>query len=122
MEQAAALAELLEAVRSCMPELSIGMFSGYGVRELERTQALWGRVKATLDFGVFGRFNHHQPADQPLIASRNQRLILFCGGHTLADFEPPMVEFTIDDCGFTQITGFPLRGDIAGSISINNIQ
>jgi len=122
MEQAAALAELLEAVRSCMPVLSIGMFSGYTERELERTQALWGRVKATLDFGVFGRFSYRQPADDPLIASRNQRLTVFSGRHTLADFEPPMVEVTIDDRGFTQITGFPLRGDIAASISINNIQ
>lgn len=123
MEQAAAVAELLGMLHNHSPNLSIGLFSGYSERELDQgkflilpargaaeKRDLWKRVRSHLDFAVLGRYNRYQPAFDPLITSRNQKLQLFSTRYTTADFEPQTVEITIDGSGLTQITGFPVLG------------
>ena len=121
MEQAAALAAFLEAMHGSVPDLSIGLFSGYSETELLQGRfhadssfsgtecaALWQRVRGHLDFGVLGRYNQRQPSRQPLVTSRNQKLVLFSDRYTEDDFSPQCVEITIGADGLTQVTGFPV--------------
>ena len=121
MEQAAELSALLEAVRSGLPSLSIGLFSGYAESELVQGQFradsslsrvqrgdLWQRIRGHLDFAVLGRYNRLQPSDRPLATSRNQQLLLLSDRHPEGDFTAQSVEITIGAEGMTQITGFPV--------------
>lgn len=121
MEQAGALLALLQALRLRVPELSIGVFSGYTETELARGaflsrdahppshQAdLWRAIRHHLDFAALGRFNGHRPSNQPLVSSQNQALLLLSSRYSASDFSPLSVEFTIDSQGITQITGFPI--------------
>lgn len=121
LEQANALLALLQALRIRVPEISIGVFSGYTESELARGaflsrdghlpshQAdLWRAICQYLDFAVLGRFNRHRPSHQPLVSSQNQALLLLTDRHSSSDFSPLSVEFTIDSQGTTQITGFPI--------------
>src|SRR5713226_3361103 len=70
LEQAPGLAEFLENVHRLLPDLSIGLFSGYSETELNRgrylcfpstvveeKQQLWWRIRSCLDFAVCGRYN-----------------------------------------------------------------
>lgn len=126
MEQALAILDLVEQVRTAAPQLSIGLFSGYSERELNEghflyftdesaigRHALWSQISSHLDFAVLGRYNRHQPTSNPLITSRNQRLKLLSRRYTVADFAPQTVEVTIDGSGLTQITGFPALGSLS---------
>ncbi len=121
MEQARALLALLQALRLLLPEISIGLFSGYTERELASgaflsrdanppsSQAdLWRAIRQHLDFAVLGRFNGNRPSQQPLVSSQNQALLLLSDRHSYSDFSPLSVEFTINSQGITQITGFPI--------------
>ena len=125
LEQAPGLVQLLELVRVQLPDFSIGLFSGYSETELDlgnylcfppasRTlkRRLWQRIRRTLDFAVLGRYNRLAPSSDPLITSRNQRLRLYSGRYSPADFGTQQVEVTIDGNGFTQITGFPVIGSV----------
>jgi hypothetical protein len=127
MEQAIGVADLVETLHAVRPSLSIGLFSGYSEHELEQGRfrcelecefsdkcALWERVRSQLDFAVLGRYNRQQPAADPLITSRNQRLRFYSNRYTLADFAPQSVEVTIDASGLTQSTGFPVLGSLFG--------
>ena len=73
MEQAGALLAYLQALRLRVPEISIGMFSGYTERELvigaflsrdanppSHQANLWRAIRFHLDFAVLGRFNGHE--------------------------------------------------------------
>lgn len=121
MEQAAELFTFLEGVRSGLPSLSIGLFSGYAERELVLGQfrvdsslshaqrgELWQRIRRHLDFAVLGRYNRQQPFDRPLVTSRNQQLLLLSDRHPEGDFTAQSVEITIGAEGMTQVTGFPV--------------
>ena len=121
MQQAGAVLALLQALRLRVPEISIGVFSGYTAAELARGaflsrdadpashQAnLWRAIRLHLDFAVLGRFNGHRPSNQPLVSSQNQALLLLSDRHSSSDFSPLSVEITIDTLGITQITGFPI--------------
>ena len=121
MEQAAEISTFLEAVRSGLPPLSIGLFSGYAEGELVQGQFradsslsraqrgdLWQRIRRHLDFAVLGRYNRLQPSDRPLATSRNQQLLLLSDRHPEGDFTAQSVEITIGAEGMTQITGFPV--------------
>jgi anaerobic ribonucleoside-triphosphate reductase activating protein len=125
LEQAPGLVQLVEGVRDQFPDLSIGLFSGYSETELDRgnylcfpsavtveKRELWRRIRQTLDFAVLGRYNALAPSRDPLITSRNQRLRLYSSRYSPADFQPQLVELTIDGHGLTQITGFPVRGSV----------
>ncbi len=117
LQQAQAIAELLATVRTAFPRLSIGMFCGYSEQELDSgkhiplaTFAWWPFIRARLDFAVLGRFNRLQPANLPLVTSRNQKLVLLSDRYSLSDFEPQAIEVNIDADGLHTITGFPVRG------------
>jgi len=123
MQQADDLAALLEGLRSALPTLSIGMFTGYSEEELEtgryftrhgveRDQrvALWRSIRGHLDFAVMGRYDRLQPSDAPMRTSANQVLRLFSARHTELDFSVQTVEITIAADGLTRTTGFPTLG------------
>jgi anaerobic ribonucleoside-triphosphate reductase activating protein len=121
MEQASALLAFLQVLRLRVPEISIGMFSGYTEKELasgaflsrdsnppSHQANLWRAIRLHLDFAVLGRFNGHRSSNQPLVSSHNQALLLLSDRHSSNDFSPLSVEFNIDSQGITQITGFPI--------------
>jgi anaerobic ribonucleoside-triphosphate reductase activating protein len=124
MEQASALALVLEVLHHTVPVLSIGLFSGYSEAELdrglyrglpdsaERKRDLWRRIQRQLDFAVLGRYDDRKPSSDPLVTSTNQVLRLYSDHYSLADFQPQSVEVSIDATGLTQITGFPVRGPL----------
>lgn len=115
--------ELIKGLRRGMPDLSIGMFSGYSEQELQagsywtresldratRTHR-WEALRGLLDFAVLGRFNHRLPLLDPLRTSRNQQLHLYSTRYSEADFEAPQVEVMIEPHGLVEITGFPVSG------------
>lgn len=123
MQQAHELAELLRKLRTAAPEISIGMFSGYSLAELARGRfwtrgggdrneriGLWRSIRSCADFGAMGRYNRRQPSTDPLRTSKNQKLHLFTGRHSEAEFSEQAVEITISADGLTHITGFPTLG------------
>ena len=126
MQQADDLAEVLQGLRSALPTLSLGMFTGYSEKELEtgryftrhgvdrdRRQALWRSIRGQLDFAVMGRFNRLQPSDAPMRTSANQVLRLFRGRYSESAFGEQTVEITIAANGLTRTTGFPTLGNPA---------
>jgi anaerobic ribonucleoside-triphosphate reductase activating protein len=126
LEQAPGLVQLVELVRRQFPDLSSGLFSGYSETELNRgvyvcfpaasaaeKRELWQRIRRTLDFAVLGRYNALAPSNDPLVTSKNQRLQLYSSRYSPADFDPQLVEVTIDGYGLVQVTGFPVSGAVA---------
>ena len=126
MQQAEDLDMLLQGLRSTLPTLSIGMFTGYSEEEIEsgrfftrqgvdedQRRALWRSVRSQLDFAVMGRYERLQPSDAPMRTSANQALRLFSDRHTQMDFNVQTVEITIAADGLTQTTGFPTLGNPA---------
>jgi len=126
MQQADDLAALLQGLRSALPTLSFGMFTGYSEEELEtgdfftrrgvdfdRRRALWRSIRSQLDFAVMGRYNRLQPSHQPMRTSANQVLRLFSARHSEMDFGAQIVEITIAADGRSRITGFPTLGNPA---------
>jgi anaerobic ribonucleoside-triphosphate reductase activating protein len=124
MQQAGTLLAVAQMLRTRIPGLSFGMFSGYTEHELDEgrysvrgrkleTQekcSLWQAIRAGLDFAVLGRFNHRLPSAAPLRSSRNQVLRLFSDRYTGADFAEQLTEVHINETGTTEVTGFPIRG------------
>ena len=127
LHQAAQLANLMLWLKTLKPDISLGMFTGYALREVQKgayyhpydvsrsklgqwnraiNAGFWTRIAGFLDFAVMGRYNQDQPCDLPLRSRRNQTLELFSGRYTEADFEPQAVEFDVSP-DFIQITGFP---------------
>lgn len=124
-QQAADLLELCAYLKSQRPDLSIGLFSGYTLAELETgrwtftrgasgewlagSPDLFAAVKQHLDFGVFGRFNRHlSGSDKPLCGSRNQSVVFFTGRYSERDIEQQSCEINIAANGeLVTITGFP---------------
>jgi anaerobic ribonucleoside-triphosphate reductase activating protein len=126
LEQAEDLARLLRGLRSALPMLSVGMFTGYAESELEtgryftrhgvdadRRRALWRSIRGQLDFAVMDRYNRLQPSHAPMRSSANQVLRLFSARHTEVDFGAQTVEITIAADGLTRTTGFPTLGNPA---------
>ena len=126
MQQAEDLDILLQSLRSALPRLSVGMFTGYSEEELEtgryftrrgvdheRRRALWRSIRSHLDFAVMGRYDRLQPSDAPMRTSANQALRLFSDRHTEMDFSVQAVEITIGADGLTRTTGFPTLGSPA---------
>ena len=120
------IADFMQVIR---PGFSIGLFTGYTLRELETgrfqtldtsgaqfelgSPELWEAIKGRIDFAVMGRFNASLVTiGKAMCGSSNQGIELFSNRYTLADFRPQEIEVTIGDCdgntGVT-ITGFPGR-------------
>jgi len=124
-QQAADLRQLCEYIKLRRPDISIGVFSGYTLRELVQGQwrwrssdsgawvkgdiALFEQIRHFLDFGVFGRFRQTMACnDKPLCGSRNQEVVFFSDHYSPSDLEPQGYEVTISgDGGSAIITGFP---------------
>lgn len=129
IQQAPSIAYLLSLIRAGRPDLSIGMYSGYSIKELEQgkfvwwdpdsdtfidgDKALWKRIRNNLDFIVAGRFNKLlRVYDKPMCSSSNQTLELFSSFYKLSDFELPSIEITISpDGSLINVTGFPTQPD-----------
>jgi anaerobic ribonucleoside-triphosphate reductase activating protein len=123
MQQAEDLAQLVQGLRSALPTLSFGMFTGYSEKELEtgeyftrrgvdqdRRRALWRSIRDQLDFAVMGRYNRLQPSHAPMRTSANQALRLFSSRYSESEFGEQTVEITIAADGLTRTTGFPTLG------------
>lgn len=121
MQHYSDLLRLCKFIREVRPDLSIGMFTGYSIRELalgrwqyfngsefQRGSILrWSAVRNLIDFAVCGRYNKAQATNKmPLCGSANQRLICFTDRYKVEDFAEQTAEVTISD-GLVQITGFP---------------
>src|ERR1700693_2754975 len=124
MQQAEDLAKLAEGLRSALPTLSFGMFTGYSEKELEtgryftrhgadqhRRRTLWRSIRDQLDFAVMGRYNRLQPSHAPMRTSANQVLRLFSSRYSESEFGERTVEITIAADGLTRTTGFPTLGN-----------
>lgn len=122
MQQALSLFILLKNTRDYMPELSLGLFTGYTELELRngsywtheesdqgKRRIWWEDICGLLDFAVMGRYDHNQPGADALCTSRNQRLLLFSDRYQPSDFGPQLVEVTIGERGGV-VTGFPVLG------------
>jgi anaerobic ribonucleoside-triphosphate reductase activating protein len=109
MQQADELAPLIQDLRTALPALSLGMFTGYSEKELEsgryftrhgvdqdRRRAFWRSIRGQLDFAVMGRYNRLQPSDAPM-----------------RDFGAQTVEIIIAADGLARTTGFPTLGNPA---------
>lgn len=123
-QDAISLKLLLREVKARRPDWSIGLFTGYTHRELadgnfrpmpdgdgykEFNKELWLEIRENLDFAIMGRFDRTRPTGPgALVSSENQRVELFSMRYSLSDFSPLQVEFSIDDTGLTQLTGFPV--------------
>lgn len=117
------LLTLCRVLRRYRPELSIGIFTGYTLRELERgsfehrlgsrmlpsaPESFWETLKPLLDFAVCGRFNAAQTSTAlPLCGSANQTLELLSARYTRESFSQQTIEVRINENGLVQITGFP---------------
>lgn len=122
MQHYPALEHLTRRIRT-ETHLSIGMFTGYTVRELESgrwqyrmtnrhmfsgTQTEWSIIRGRLDFAVCGRYNRLQhTTNKPLCGSTNQSVELFSTRYALSDFSKQTFEVTIAEDGSMQVTGFP---------------
>lgn len=121
MQHYPALFRLILALRYHRPALSIGMFTGYTLRELERGSWIyrsgsgfvdgsaqqWQNIRERVDFAICGRYNAIQDSStKPLCGSANQTLELFSERYTLESFSPQVTEVIISD-ELVTITGFP---------------
>ena len=126
MQQAEDLAKLVQGLRSALPTLSFGMFTGYSEKELEtgryftrhgvdqdRRRTLWRWIRDQLDFAVMGRYNRRHPSDAPMRTSSNQALTLFSSRYSESDFGAQTMEIIIAADGLTRTTGFPTLGNPA---------
>jgi anaerobic ribonucleoside-triphosphate reductase activating protein len=124
MQQAPALLELIETLRQQVPNLSVGMFSGYTDLELvlgrysiwggdyseDNRRRIWDQIREHLDFTVLGRFNETQPSGLPLCTSRSKALRMLSSRYRVKDYGPQAVEVTVHPDGRAEVTGFPILG------------
>ena len=123
MQQALDLLAVIRLLKRERPEISIGMYSGYTERELDRgrfwtrygiaqeaRRRIWADIKLQLDFAALGRFVATKPSRLPLRTSANQVLRLFSDRYREEHFNPLEFEVNIESAGLVQITGFPLAG------------
>src|SRR5579864_994244 len=124
-QQAEALLELCQQVNAKRPELSLGLFSGYTIRELSAGRwqyrsahdsrwhcgapELFEQIKAHLDFGVFGSFVRARATSaKPLCGSENQEVVFFTNRYSMSDLRPQSCEINISPNGEKMtVTGFP---------------
>ena len=96
-QQAPAWLKLCEYVKSRRPALSVGLFSGYTLRELNADRFHFAQIRRFVDFGVFGRFCRSMACDdKPLCGSSNQEVVFFSDRYSPRDLEPQGFEVSID--------------------------
>jgi anaerobic ribonucleoside-triphosphate reductase activating protein len=134
-QQAEALLALCEYLKTKRPALSVGLFSGYAIRELasgrwqyrsdrdkswhQGSSELFNAITSHLDFGIFGRFNQAQhTTDKPLCGSRNQEVVFFTDRYSSSDLLHQECEINISSDGEEMtVTGFP-PPDLVRSLSV----
>lgn len=134
MQQAPYLYALVAWIREHRPDLTIGMFTGYSMKELENgtfkwmsaapeskddgfqkgSKQLWLEIKKHLDFVVAGRYVQSVAChDEALRGSKNQEVVFFTSRYKNEDLSQQVAEVTIGDDGLIQITGFPTEEFLA---------
>ena len=116
---------LVGLLRCKRPDLSIGIFTGYTLAELNagkfrwtpaalsrapkyRKAESWAWLTTQIDWAVMGRYNQSQPCAEPMRSSRNQALIHFSDRDAKETFPAQELELIISADGtLAQITGFP---------------
>lgn len=108
-QQAPALAELTTALRAASP-LSIIVFSGYSMAELQRIPAATA-VIGSIDLLIAGRYEHSRRVAAGLLGSANKSLHFFTQRYTSADLEEvPEAEVLIESGGGIVLSGIePLQ-------------
>jgi anaerobic ribonucleoside-triphosphate reductase activating protein len=136
LQHAHDLKNIIWWVRTHKPKWSVGMFTGYTLKELEAgkwkffidddsvkmeglfipgSKEQWDYIASKIDFAIMGRYNQLAPADptsSPMVSSTNQEIKLFSDRYTLEDFPQQGVEVFVDETGLIQITGFPINVDL----------
>jgi anaerobic ribonucleoside-triphosphate reductase activating protein len=124
MQQAPYLYVLVAWIREHRPDLTIGMYTGYNLKELENgtfkwksaedadwqrgSKQLWAAIKEHLDFAVTGRYIESVAChDEPLRGSRNQEVVFFTDRYKESDLSQQMAEISVDMDALIQITGYP---------------
>lgn len=113
---------LCRYIRETRPQWSIGMFTGYTLRELETGNftwtegqgfhngagEIWEQLRPLIDWAVMGRFNASKMTTaKPLCGSSNQNVVMFSERHNPEDFQPQTIDVTVSPDGLVSITGFP---------------
>ncbi len=106
-QQWEAVAALLSAVRARRPGLSVLVFTGYSLPELQRAHADVADVLQVIDVLVAGRYVDRRQQDAvPLLGSANQTVHLLSDRHTLADLaDVPLAEVLVRPDGSVTVTG-----------------
>lgn len=124
LQQAPYLYVLSAWIKENLPNLTIGIYTGYSKKELENgsfkwksaddadwqrgSKQLWTAIKEHIDFAVTGRYVESMAChDEPLRGSRNQEVLFFTDKYSDNDLSPQIAEVTISDDSLVQITGFP---------------
>lgn len=130
MQQAPGLLLFIGMLKAERPDLSIGMYTGYTLKELEAnkyhwfnssgelnkaTGFFWKLIKDRLDFAIMGRYNEAKRSqERPLCGSSNQEVVFFTDRYSEKDLSQQAFELTIDEnSGLVQITGFPIGVDLS---------
>lgn len=124
-QQAIDLLHVCELLKQSRPAFSLGIFSGYSIRELEAgrfqyrragvptwlrgSAFLYQQIRTHLDFGIFGRFTKAlYTSEKPLCGSKNQDVVFFSDRYSAKDLQPQTIEILISEDGMdATFTGFP---------------
>lgn len=105
--QAAALAEVAEAVRAAGKGVMI--FTGYEAATLQASRNPGvQRLLAAADLLAAGPYRRDLPLRHPLLASSNQELLYLTERYRCVELGPRRSEFRIGADGGMSITGFPV--------------
>ena len=108
-QQAESVADVLDAIRAARPDLDVVLFTGYDAAVARRRSV---RLAHLVDILVAGRYDRNQPANQPLLASANQRIVTSDrGAERLVQVTSARVQVAADD-GDLFVVGLPQPGDL----------
>ena len=115
LQQSHAVADFCWRLKELWPEVSIGLFTGLSLKEVESKVHLlggvhWEKIKSYLDFAVMGRYVQSIPSTKPLCSSSNQKVMFFTNRYSHKDLAPQQMELQISESGLVEITGFPNKG------------
>lgn len=142
MQQAPYVYALVAWIREHRPDLSIGMYTGYNLKELENgsfkwmsaapetksdgfqkgSKQLWHAIKEHLDFAIVGRYIQAVAChDEPLRGSRNQEVLFFTKRYQETDLPEQFAEVSVEgEDALVQITGYPTVEFLDGISDVNN--
>lgn len=124
-QQAPALELLLAIIKDARPKLTVGIYTGYTLKELQENKFSWyssaydrlipgdekllKSILKQVDFLVAGRYNEDLACvNKPLCGSLNQQIELVSKRYKSSDFELNSTEILVDEIeGLVQLTGFP---------------